>query len=123
MNPADLELCEDVDALKAMLLGMAAETALCKAEIAALKATNATADARIARLTSIIRMFERARYGKRSEKLRIDPLEDEQYAFVFEAIETGLAEIQAGLDKAKGKTGTRRPPRPRKGFAAHLERL
>lgn len=123
MNPADLELCEDVDALKAMLLGMAAETALYKAEIAALKATNATADERIARLTSIIRMFERAQYGKRSEKLRIDPLNDEQYAFVFEAIETGLAEIQAGLDKPKGKTATRRPPRPRKGFAAHLERV
>ncbi len=123
MNPADLQLPDDVDALKAMLLAMAAETALDKAAIAELKANNATADERIARLTSIIRMFERARYGKRSEKLRIDLLEDEQYAFVFDEIETGLAEIQAGLDKAKGKSAAPRPPRPRKGFAAHLERF
>ena len=123
MNPADLQLPDDVDALKAMLLAMAAETALDKAAIAELKANNATADERIARLTSIIRMFERARYGKRSEKLRIDLLEDEQYAFVFDEIETGLAEIQAGLDKAKGKSAAQRPPRPRKGFAAHLERF
>ena len=116
MNPADLQLPDDVDALKAMIFAMAAETA-------ELKATNATADERIARLTSIIKMFERAQYGKRSEKLRIDPLSDEQYAFVFDEIETGLAEIQAGLDKAKGKPHVQRPPRPRKGFAAHLERI
>ena len=116
MNPGDLQLPDDVDALKAMILAMAAETA-------ELKATNATADDRIARLTSIIKMFERAQYGKRSEKLRIDPLSDEQYAFVFDEIETGLAEIQAGLDKAKGKPHVQRPPRPRKGFAAHLERI
>jgi len=100
MNPADLELPEDVDALKALLVSARAETAaiqarnlaleqestsltrarsVLEAEIAALQGINAAADERIARLTSIIKMFERARYGKRSEKLRIDPLEDEQY--------------------------------------------
>jgi hypothetical protein len=40
MNPADLQLPDDVDALKAMILAMAAETA-------ELKAINATADERI----------------------------------------------------------------------------
>ena len=140
MNPADLELPDDVDALQAMLLAMTARSAAAEAEtirleaevaalnplkleIAELKAINATADERIARLTSIIKMFERARYGKRSEKLRIDPPDDEQYAFVFDELETGLAEIEAGLDKVKGKSGTARAPRPRKGFAAHLERI
>jgi transposase len=31
--------------------------------------------------------------------------------------------IQAGLDTAKGKPKVQRPARPRKGFAAHLERI
>ena len=130
MNPADLQLPDDVDALKAMLLAVSAETMALKAEsqtlrtaVAEMKAINAAADERIARLTSIIKMFERAQYGKRSEKLRIDPLDDEQYAFVFDEIRTGLAEIEAGLDKVKGKTGTARAPRPRKDFPAHLERV
>jgi transposase len=68
-------------------------------------------------------MLERARYGKHSEKLRIASLDDEQYGFVFDEMETGLSEIEAGLDKLKGKAGTVRAPRPRKGFAAHLERI
>ncbi len=134
MEPVDLQHPEDVDALKAMLLAMAAaaeaETAVLRTEagtlrteIAELKAINATADERIARLTSIIRMFERARHGKRSEKLRVEPLSDEQYALVFDEIKTGLADVQAGLDKGKSKAGPQRPARPRKGFAAHLDRV
>jgi transposase len=131
MNPADLELPDDVDALKAMILAMAAHTAASHAEIAAtqaeialLKATNAAADERILRLTSIIKMFERAQHGKRSERLRIDVLNDEQQAFVFDEIETGLAAIKAGLEKARGSaSNTKRASRPRKGFAPHLERI
>ncbi len=133
MNPADLQLPDDVDALKAMILAMAARSAeaeavaaengVLSAQIAELKAINATADERIARLTSILKMLERARYGKRSEQLRIPPLDDEQYAFVFEEIETGLADIQAGLEKARGASGAKRAPRPRKGFPPHLERI
>src|SRR5690606_5058344 len=126
MIPADLKLPDDVDALKAMILGMAEKAtraAALEAEVAALKATNATANERIARLTSILRMFERARYGRRSEKLRVDPLDEEQFAFVFDEIETGLAEIEASLERARGKTGSKRAPRPRKGFAPHLERV
>jgi len=126
MNPADLQLPDTVDALKAMVLAMAEKASRVDgldADVAVLKATNAAANERIARLTSIIAMFQRAQHGKRSERLRIDPLDDEQYAFVFDEIEIGLAEIQAGLDKARGSSKAKRLARPRKGFAPHLERI
>ena len=76
MSPVPADLPDDVDALKAMILAMAQKSAAADAEIADLKVRNATADERIERLTSIIRMPERARYSKRSEKLRLDPLND-----------------------------------------------
>lgn len=123
MSPVPADLPDDVNALKAMILAMAQKSAAADAEIADLKGRNATADERIERLTSIIRMLERARYGKRSEKLRLDPLNEEQQAFVFDEIETGLAAIRAELDKSKTRAERSRPPRPRKGFAAHLERV
>lgn len=120
MIPADLDLPDDVDALKAMVMAMAVRGDQAEAEIAALKATNARADERIARLTSIIRMLERARYGKRSEKLQ--GADDDQYVLALEEVETGLAAIKAEIAKA-GTTGPARAPRPRKGFAPHLERV
>lgn len=126
MNPADLQLPDDVDALKAMIIALAGKAARAdalEADVAVLRATNATADERIARLTSILKMLERARYGKRSERLGVAALDDEQYAFVFEQIESGLAEIEASLEKARGASGTKRTPRSRKGFAPHLERI
>ena len=74
MVPADPQhLPDDIDALKAMI-------AAAHAEIAELKIINATADERIARLTSIVAMLQRAQYGTRSERLRHDPLDDEQMA-------------------------------------------
>ena len=48
---------------------------------------------------------------------------DEQQAFVFDEIETGIAAIQAQLDKARGSDKVKRTPRPRKAFAPHLERI
>ncbi len=42
---------------------------------------------------------------------------------MFEEIETGIAEIKAGLDKASGAGKQKRAPRPRKAFASHLERV
>ena len=42
---------------------------------------------------------------------------------MFEEIETGIAEIKAGLDKAGGAGKQKRAPRPRKAFASHLERV
>ena len=108
------DLPDDVAALKAMVLEV-------RAEVAELKSINATANERIARLNSIIKMLERGRFGTRSEKLKPGDLTDEQHAFVFEEVQTGLAEIAVPLEK-KTKTASR-APRQRKGFAAHLERV
>ncbi|MER8912181.1 hypothetical protein NKH99_32340 [Mesorhizobium sp. M0854] len=47
------------------------------------------ADERIATLTTIVKMLERSRYGRRSERLDISGLTDEKYAFVLEEIESG----------------------------------
>ena len=81
-----------------------------------------TADERIATLTAIVRMLERSRYGTRSERLRGETLSEEQHAFVFDEIETGMAAIEAELESAV-QDKPKRAPRPRKGFAAHLERV
>lgn len=121
MSDPGSSLPDDVEALKAFALAMVEKAARAEAEVSALKALNATADARIARLLSILKSLERARHGKRSEKLGPDA--SEQQSFVFEEIETGIAEIKAGLDKTSGAAKSQRTPRPRKGFAAHLERI
>lgn len=110
------ELPDDVAALKAMVLALSQKTGEAEAEVAELKALNAAANERIERLNSILKALERGRFGQRSEKLN-----SEQQAFVFEEIQTGLAEIKAPLDK-KAKAGSR-PSRPRKRFADHLERV
>ena len=123
MTTAAADLPDDVNELKAMILALTEKAAVADAEVAELKTLNARADERIERLTSIIKMLERARYGKHSEKLKLDPINAEQQNFVFDEIETGLAAIKAELDKPKSKAEGSRPPRPRKGFAAHLERV
>jgi transposase len=123
MTVALPDLPDDVDALKAIVIALGEKAVVADTEIAELKTRNARADERIARLTSIIKVFERARFGKRSEKLKIDPLSDEQHAFVFDELETGLGAITAELNKPMGKSASSRPPRPRKEFAAHLERI
>src|SRR5262244_3398777 len=118
MMPTVAELPDDIDALKAMVLAtveqraaMEAENNRIASEIAALKLINTTSDARIAELTAIVKTFERMLYGTRSERLRGERLDDEQIDFVFDELET------AAKDKPK------RAPRPRKGFAPHLERI
>lgn len=140
---APQQLPDDVDALKAMIAAAHAEKASAdqerlaleaaiavhqaeiaahEAEIAAMKAAKTADQEKIARLESIVAMLRRAQYGTRSEKLRIDPLDAEQLAFVFDELQTGLGEIRAERDKRAG-TAVSRPPRPRKGFAPHLERI
>ena len=116
-------LPDDIDALKAMVLAMALKTDALKIEVADLKVLNASAEERIARLTSILKTLERARFGRRSEKLGSKALDDEQSAFVFDEIQTGIAAVEAELDKRRGSDKAKRTPRPRKGFAAHLERV
>jgi transposase len=78
MAMPDLKLPDDVDALKAMVLAMAEKAEGLETEVADLRALNASADERIARLTSILKAFERARFGRRSEKLGSNALDEEQ---------------------------------------------
>lgn len=130
-----LALPDDVDALKAMILSMAREQAASEAriavaevriaaseaEVARLKAVEKSANERIANLTSILKVLQRTQHGTRSERLRL-AIDDEQASFAFEEVETGLSEIRSELDRAVGNK-PKRAPRPRKGFAAHLERI
>ncbi|WP_426289780.1 IS66 family transposase (plasmid) [Ensifer adhaerens] len=122
------DLPDDVDALKAMVLALAREQAAkevrlkaAEAEIARLEAVEKSANERIANLTLIMKVLQRTQNGKRSERLRLG-VNDEQVSFAFEEVETGLSAIQSELDGA-GKDKPKRAPRPRKGFAAHLERI
>ncbi len=126
MPRSAFKLPDDVDTLKAMVLAMAekaARTDALEAEVADLKALNASADERIVRLTSILRALERSKFDRRSEKLGSPALDDEQSAFVFDELQTGLAAVQAELDKQQGPDKAKRAARPRKGFPAHLERI
>ncbi|MBP1299638.1 MULTISPECIES: IS66 family transposase [Bradyrhizobium] len=126
MMPPDLNLPNDVEMLKAMVLAMAEKAARADAlesEVADLKACNADADARIERLTQILKAFDRARFGRRSEKLGSANGDVEQQAFVFEEIETGIAAIKAQVSKGRAQADSKRAPRRRKGFAPHLERI
>lgn len=130
-----LALPDDVDALKAMVLSMACEQAASEAriavaeariaaseaEVARLQAVEKSANERIANLTSILKVLHRTQYGTRSERLRL-AIDDEQVSFAFEEVETGLSAIQSELDRVTGDK-PKRAPRPRKGFAAHLERI
>jgi transposase len=122
MTAHDSALPDDVDALKAMVRAMAEKTALLEQRNAHLEQVNQGAEERIARLMAIVKMLERARYGTRSERLGKDRLSDDQYALALDEIETGVAALEAEREKATGHS-TKRPPRPRKGFAAHLERV
>lgn len=129
MTAPGIQLPDDVETLKAMVVAMADEMASKMArtqslenEVADLKARNAAADARIERLTQILKAFDRARFGRRSEKLGSSVVDDEQQAFVFEEIETGIAAIRAQVNKGQRPDG-KRAPRSRKGFAPHLERV
>jgi hypothetical protein len=108
-----------------MVIAMAAKLASAEgleAELASLRAAKASADERIARLTSILKKFLRERHGRKSEKLGSEA--QEQQSFVFEEIETGIAAVEAQADKDRDPaTKPKRDPRPRRGFAAHLERV
>lgn len=122
------DLPDDVDALRVMVLAMAEERAANEArlaaaatEIARLEAVEKSANERIANLTSILRVLQRTQHGTRSERLRL-AVNDEQVSFAFEEAETGLSAIQGELDRASGDK-PKRAPRPRNGFAAHLERI
>lgn len=69
MRTDDLSLPDDMDLLKAMVRAMAEKTSALEDENAALKARSLDADARIKRLMQILKAYDRARFGRRSEKL------------------------------------------------------
>jgi len=92
-----------------------------QAEITRLEAIEKSANEQIANLTSILKVLQRTQHGTRSERLRL-AVNDEQVSFAFEEVETGLSATQSELDRASGDK-PKRAPRPRKGFAAHLERI
>lgn len=121
-------LPDEVDALKAMVLAMAraqaakeARLKAAEAEIARLEAVEKSANEWIANLTSILKVLQRTQHGTRSERLWLG-VNDEQVSFAFEEVETGLSAIQSELDHV-AKDKPKRAARPRKGFAAHLERI
>lgn len=76
-------------------------------------------------MKQVLKAFDRFRYGRRTEKQgsRADTDLEEQGAFVFEEIETGIAAIKALVAKGRSAEAAKRAPRPRKGFAPHLERI
>ena len=125
MRTDDLSLPDDMDLLKAMVRAMAEKTAVLEDENAALKARSLDADARIKRLMQILKAYDRARFGRRSEKLGTAGAgadEEAQQTFVFEEIETGISALRS--QTGQGRTsGEKQAPRPRKGFPPHLERV
>lgn len=135
------ELPDDVDQLKVLALEASAradrsesearanktnaeafrsQTLSLTAKVEDLTQTNAAAKAEIERLTSIIKTLRRDRFGKRSEKLGAD--EVEQQSFVFEEVETGLEAIATRL-AAKADAKPRKTPRDKPRFPSHLERV
>lgn len=114
-----------MDLLKPMVRAMAEKTSVLEEENAALKARSLDADARITRLMQILKAYDRARFGRRSEKLGAaghGADEEAQQSFVFEEIESGISALRAQTGQGRG-TGETRTPRPRKGFPPHLERI
>lgn len=125
MNTDGLPLPDDMGLLKSMIRAMAERTAVLEGENAALKARGLDADERISRLMQILKAYDRARFGRRSEKLGAGASSgdaDAQQAFVFEETLTGISALRAQV--GKGRTAAeKRSPRPRKGFPPHLERI
>lgn len=117
------EHADDINALRAMLAAAterALRTDAANAELAAqnaqLKQINETAEERIARLYAMIKMLERAQYGRRSERL-----DEDQYRLALEEIETGLGAVRAEAEKLRPKTDAN--SRTRKTLPLHLERV
>ena len=113
-NAADA-LPADVATLQAMVLAMQGENRNLAAKADQLRVANDDAEARIARLYAILKMLERARYGRRSEIL-----DDDQQRFVFDEIQTGLAAIEAKLEADPERVRT---SHARRALPAHLERV
>jgi len=87
-------LPDDAETLKAMIADMRRSQSSLQAEVAALRAAGVDAQARIDRLQLLLKTIQRATYGRSSEKL-----DESQYAFTFEEVQTGLGAVDAMLQK------------------------
>lgn len=96
-NPPD-----DAETLKAMIADMRRSQSSLQADVAALRAASADAQARIDRLQLLLKTIHRATYGRSSEKL-----DENQYAFTFEEVQTGLGTVDAMLQKLSPGTCSR----------------
>ena len=98
MTRPDIELPDDAEPIKALVLAMGEKAARVEAlekQVDDLEARNADADERIEWLTQIVNAFDRARFGRRSENLAAASVDEEPHAFVFEESETGNVAIRA----------------------------
>ncbi|MGE4410156.1 MAG: IS66 family transposase [Sphingobium sp.] len=103
----EVDLPDDVEALRALVLEQARE-------LDALKVFKAE----IERLKAIIDALQRHRFGRRSEQL--DP---DQFELALEEVETALAEAEHARDKASRAPAGRSRRTNRGSLPAHLERI
>lgn len=123
LNAANSDMQSSQTVLKAQLATLQAsnadmqssQTAL-EAQIAVLHAANIDRQARIDRLQLLLKTIQRATYGRSSEKL-----DESQYAFAFEEVQTALGEIEVQLDRLEPKN--KKKPGGRRPLPAHLERV
>lgn len=105
------------------IIALAAVSAA-KAQVAGMRDELAAARDEVKRLSEIVDLFKRHRFGRSSEKL--DP---DQYELVLEELETALSRAEAGLqalvDKGDetGEQKERRRRSNRGALPAHLERI
>ncbi|MFM8858791.1 MAG: IS66 family transposase [Methylocystis sp.] len=109
-------LPDDPETLKAMIAELLSARTAFEAEVATLQAANLDKQARIDRLQLLLKTIQRATYGRSSEKL-----DQSQYAFAFEEVQTALGEIEAQLDRSEPKN--KKQPGGRRPLSAHLERI
>ena len=115
----EVDLPEDVEALRALALAQSRMLATELAAKADLATAKSEADAEIERLQSILDAFMRHRFGRKSEQL--DP---DQLQLGLEDVETALGEARAAREAtaAKPKDSSRRKSN-RGALPAHLERI
>ena len=103
----EVDLPDDVDALRSLVLDQARELDVLK-----------MFKAEVERLRAIIDALQRHRFGRRSEQLDPDQLE-----LALEEVETALAEAVHARDKAS-RAPAERPRKINRGsLPAHLERI
>lgn len=119
----DIDLPNDIDALKAALIASRAEAARAEAAAAAARAQLAEHEALIANLKLQIAKYNRERYGPHSERIArlLDQLELQLAEAESSATEDELAAEMAAAKTSQVSAFTRRRP-ARKPFPAHLPR-